>query len=575
MKHFQNFCVFYLEGLQPPVCAQEYFPENSARLRKTPHHFLYEGFFARDQNLTILNRSTRMTKLWKVVAVSTLLTFAGAAPAFAQAPVPSAATPPAADAASAKEESSVTEHTIRVGGQAISYKATAGSIQLKNAAGEPTALMFYTAYTKSDAKDMAQRPVSFLYNGGPGSSSVWLHMGAFGPRRVVTKDGDYTPPAPYQIADNANTLLDRTDMVFIDPIGTGFSHAVGKAQNKDFWGVDSDTSSIAQFITTYVSRNDRWNSPKFLIGESYGTFRSAALANFLQARNNMAINGVVLMSSVLDLSTISFLNGQDLSYVLYLPSYAATAWYHNVVKDRPAGLQSFLNEARKFAAGEYADALMKGSKLTGAERADIAKKLSRFTGLSEDYLLKGDLRIVLPQYTAELQRSRGLTTGRLDSRFSGPLGDMLAEFGQSDPQSDAVSPAFVSVFNSYVRNELKFGNDKEYNPLNYQANGAWDWKHQGNGGFGFPGAPNTEGDLVQAMLTNPNLHIEIESGLYDLATPFFGSEYTVDHLGLPEKLQGNIKLKTYDAGHMMYLHDEDLAKLKNNIVAVIDGATKM
>jgi carboxypeptidase C (cathepsin A) len=263
-----------------------------------------------------------------------------------------------------------------------------------------------------------------------------------------------------------------------------------------------------------------------------------------------------------------------LSYVLYLPSYAATAWYHKVAKDRPEDLNTFLNEARQFAAGEYADALMKGSKLTGAERTDIAKKLSRFTGLSEEYLLRADLRVVLPQYTAELQRSRGLVTGRLDARFSGPMGDMLAEFGFTDPQSDAVSPAFVSVFNSYARNELKFGQGKVYNPLNYTANGAWDWKHQGAGGFGFPGAPNTEGDLLQAMLTNPHLHVEIESGLYDLATPFFGSEYTVDHLGLPEKLQGNIKLKTYDAGHMMYLHDEDLTKLKINIVAFIDGATK-
>ncbi len=350
-----------------------------------------------------------MTKLWKAGLVITLLTFSGAASVFAQAPPAGAGTAPAVpDAASTKEESSATDHTIHLGGRTINYKATAGTIQLKNAAGEPTALMYYTAYIESDAKDMGQRPISFLYNGGPGSSSVWLHMGAFGPRRVVTKDGDYTPPAPYQIADNANTLLDRTDMVFIDPVGTGFSHAVGKAQNKDFWGVDPDVASIAQFITSYFIRNDRWNSPKFLIGESYGTFRSAALANFLQGRDNMAINGIILMSSVLDLSQISFLNGQDLSYVLYLPSYAATAWYHKVVKDRPADLQAFLNEARKFAAGEYADALMKGSKLTGAERADIAKKLSRFTGLSEDYLLKGDLRIVLPQYTAELQRSRGL-----------------------------------------------------------------------------------------------------------------------------------------------------------------------
>jgi|CZKC01.1.fsa_nt_gi carboxypeptidase C (cathepsin A) len=518
-----------------------------------------------------------MTKIWKAGVVFTLLAAGTAVSAFAQAPPPTGAAAQTAavdSAASNKEETIATDHTIRVGGQSISYKATAGTIQLENEAGEATALVYYTSYIKSDVKDMSQRPIAFLYNGGPGSSSVWLHMGAFGPRRVVTKDGDYTPPAPYQIADNANTLLDRTDMVFIDPVGTGFSHAVGKSKNNDFWGVDQDVRSLAQFINTYVSRNDRWNSPKFLIGESYGTFRSAALANYLQGRANMAINGIVLMSSVLDLSTISFLPGQDLSYVLYLPSYAATAWYHKVAKDRPEDLNTFLNEARQFAAGEYADALMKGSKLTGAERTDIAKKLSRFTGLSEEYLLRADLRVVLPQYTAELQRSRGLVTGRLDARFSGPMGDMLAEFGFTDPQSDAVSPAFVSVFNSYARNELKFGQGKVYNPLNYTANGAWDWKHQGAGGFGFPGAPNTEGDLLQAMLTNPHLHVEIESGLYDLATPFFGSEYTVDHLGLPEKLQGNIKLKTYDAGHMMYLHDEDLTKLKINIVAFIDGATK-
>src|SRR5579863_69465 len=473
-----------------------------------------------------------------------------------------------------KEESSVTDHTAKIGGQSVPYKATAATILLKNEKEEPTALIYYTAYTRSDAKDSSQRPISFVYNGGPGSASVWLHMGAFGPKRVVTANAEPTPPPPYKLADNVSSLLDKTDLVFIDPVGTGFSHAVGKSQNKDFWGVDSDVNSVAQFITTYVSRNDRWNSPKFLIGESYGTFRSAALANALQGRNNMAINGIVLMSSVLDLSQISFLNGQDLSYVLYLPSYAATAWYHKVVKDRPASLETLLNDARKFAAGEYADALMKGSKLTAAERADIAKKLSHFTGLSEDYLLKADLRVVLPQYTAELQRSRGLVTGRLDARFSGLAADNNAEFGFTDPQSDAVSPAFVSAFNSYVRNELKFGNDKEYNPLNFQANGAWEWKHAGNGGFGFPGAPNTEGDLVQAMLTNPHLHVEIESGLYDLATPFFGSEYTVDHLGLPEKLLANIKLKTYDAGHMMYLHDEDLAKLKTNIVALIDNATK-
>jgi carboxypeptidase C (cathepsin A) len=519
-----------------------------------------------------------MKKFWKVSAVVCLLALAVALRGNAQqaqgAASPGATPPAAGDAAKDKEESSVTDHSIKVGRQTIAYKATMGSIQIKNDAGDPTALIFYTAYTKSDPKDMSQRPVSFIYNGGPGSASIWLHIGAFGPRRVVTKGAEYTPPAPYQVTDNANTLLDVTDMVFIDPVGTGYSHAVGKATNKDFWGVDPDIHSLAQFIDTYVSRNDRWNSAKFLIGESYGTFRSAGLANYLQSQDNMAINGIVLISSVLDLGTITFLPGEDLSYVLYLPSYAATAWFHNALKDRPADLNAFLAEARKFAAGEYANALMKGSRLTEAERKDIAAKLSHFTGLSEDYLLKGDLRIILPQFTAELLRSRGLVTGRLDSRFSGLNSDPLSEYNFSDPQSDAISDAFVAAFNSYAHNDLKFGQDKKYNPLNTQANGAWTWTHQGTGGYGFPGPANTEQDLGNALISNPHLQVEVENGLFDLATPFFESEYTMEHLGIPEKLLANIHQKYYEAGHMMYVRDEDLTKLKANIAAFIGQSSK-
>ncbi len=519
-----------------------------------------------------------MKKFWKVSGVVCLLAFAFAFRLNAQqppaAPPAGGAAAPAAEAPAPKEESSVTDHTIKIGGQTIAYKATVGSILIKNDAGDPTALIFFTAYTKSDVKEMNQRPLAFLYNGGPGSASIWLHMGAFGPKRVMTKDGDYTPPPPYQFSDNANTLLDVTDMVFIDPVGTGFSHAVGKAQNKDFWGVDPDMRSLGQFVSTYVTRNDRWNSPKFLIGESYGTFRSAALANYLQDDETMALNGIVLISSVLDLGTISFLPGDDLSYILYLPSYASTAWYHKMLKDRPADLTPFLAEARTFAGGEYATALMKGSRLSQAERADIAKKLSHFTGLSEDYLLKADLRVALPQFTAELQRSRGLVTGRLDSRFSGTNPDPLSEFGFSDPQSDAVSPAFVAAFNSYVRNELKFGEGKRYEPLSFQAGGAWTWTHQGSGGFGFPGTPNTEQDLERVLVANPHLQVEVENGLYDLATPFFESEYTMEHLGLPENLLKNIHQKYYEAGHMMYVRDEDLAKLKANVAAFITSASK-
>jgi carboxypeptidase C (cathepsin A) len=399
-------------------------------------------------------------------------------------------------------------------------------------------------------------------------------MGAFGPRRVVTTDAAPTPPAPYKLSDNVSTLLDKTDMVFIDPVGTGFSHAVGKAQDKDFWGVDSDVRSLAQFIVTYVNRNDRWNSAKFLIGESYGTFRSAALSNYLQQRDGMYFNGIVLMSSVLDLGTISFNPGDDMPYIFYLPSYAATAWYHKVLKDRPDNLESFLSEARHFAETEYAAALIKGSRLDEATKADIAKKLSRYTGLSEEYLLKANLRVNLAQFREELQRSRGLTTGRLDARFSGWTYDLLGEFAGADPQSDAITGAFTAAFNSYVRDELKYGQDKSYRAISEGVGGSWDWKHSAGRNFGFPGAPNTEGDLINAMLTNSHLKVEVENGFYDLATPFFATEFTMEHLGLPENLQKNIALKYYDAGHMMYLRDEELAKLKSNIVAFIDSASK-
>ena len=474
------------------------------------------------------------------------------------------------DTAPPKEDSSTTDHTIQLGGQTIPYKATASTTLIKNQADEPTALIYSTAYVRSDVRDASQRPVAFLYNGGPGSSSVWLHMGAFGPRRVVTVDAGPTPPAPYTYQDNAQSLLDRADLVFIDPVGTGFSRAVGKAKNKDFWGIDPDVKSLAQFISTWISRNRRWNSPKYLIGESYGTFRSAALGNFLQSQDSMDLNGIVLVSCTLDLSTISFNPGDDRPYVFYLPSYAATAWFHKLLKDRPDDLDKFLAEARVFAEGEYSTALMKGSRLSASERADIAKKMARYTGLSEDYLTKADLRVNLPQFMAELQRSRGLTTGRLDSRFVGQTYDLLTEEAEYDPQSALVSSAFASVFNAYVRGDLNFSQERQYIALSNEAGPAWDWKHAGAPQRGFPGAPNVMLDLVEALISNPNLRVEVENGLYDMATPFYATEHTMDHLGLREAARSRIVLKYYAAGHMMYLRDADLAKLSQNIRAFID-----
>jgi carboxypeptidase C (cathepsin A) len=339
--------------------------------------------------------------------------------------------------------------------------------------------------------------------------------------------------------------------------------------------VDQDVKSLAQFITIYVNRNNRWNSPKFLIGESYGTFRSAALSNYLQDHDGMYFNGIDLISSVLDMSTLSFTPGLDLTYVFYLPSYAATAWYHKVLKDRPENFQAFVQEARTFAQTEYASALIKGTALTPAEKSDLAKKLSRFTGLSEDYLLKANLRVNLPQFMEELQRSRGLTTGRIDARYTGFTFDLLSEYAEYDPLITSVTGVFTAAFNTYVRDELKFGQDKTYHSISEGVGQNWDWKHESRRRPGSrPGAASVTGDLIQAMLTNPHLQVEVENGWYDLATPFFATEYTLDHLGLPEKLQKNIQLQYYDAGHMMYLKDEELAKLKAHLAAFIDSASK-
>src|SRR5271163_1777439 len=459
----------------------------------------------------------------------------------AQAPggeghAPEAKAPDKCDAAATKEESSVTDHSIKIGNQTIPYKATSSTPLLKNDKGDPTGLLYSAAYTRSDVKDLTTRPVSFLYNGGPGSATMWLHMGAFGPRRAWTVDGTFTPPAPYKLVDNGESLLDKTDLVFIDMMGSGYSHAVCKAQEKDFWGVDEDVEAFAQFIVTYLSRNDRWNSPKFLIGESYGTFRSAALGNYLQQHDTVHLNGICLISSVLDLSTITFPPGDDRSFVYYLPSYAAVAWYHKVLKDRPADLPGFVEEARKYAQGEYDDALFKGAQLPAAEKAAVAKKLSYFTGLSED--------------------------------------DLLEENAQGDPEGPAVGGAFTALINEYNHDELKFGKDKVYHNTT-GGGGGWNWTRgsRGRGGF-FPSGPNVQGDLAQAMITNPKLQVQVENGYYDMATPFFATEFTMEHLGLPAELQKNIKLDYYNAGHMMYLHDEDRVSLHNQIASFIDRGTK-
>lgn len=470
------------------------------------------------------------------------------------------------------EVKSLTKHSITLNGKVINYTATAGALILKNEKDESVALYGYTAYTKDGENDATKRPITFSYNGGPGSSSMWLHIGVMGPRRVVVNDPENAPQPPYKMEDNPFTLLDVSDIVMIDPVGTGLSHAIAKAKNKDFWGVEQDIKSVSWFIKQYINTNDRWNSPKFLLGESYGTMRSAGVVNYLQENLGISMNGVVLVSSVLDLRSLSFLDGDDASYIMHLPTYAATAWYHNKIPNKPA-LETFLKDVRAFTINEYAPALMKGDQISDSEKATVLNKLSYYCGLSAAYLSKGNLRINEPQFTQELLREEHQTVGRLDSRYKGTNQNLLTEGASFDPQSSAISPPFTAMFMNYFYNELKVDKSNNYHTNAYAAEGFdWDWKR--SKAADYPASPNTAIDLAQAMSRNPQLKILVINGYYDLATPFFGSEYTFDHLGIEKKLKQNISFKYYEAGHMMYIHPASAILFKKDIASFMMDALK-
>lgn len=467
-----------------------------------------------------------------------------------------------------KAEVSTTNHTARIDGKIFTYKAMAGSLLLRNTDDEPIALHGFTAYIK-DGSDPRTRPITFCFNGGPGSSSIWLHMGILGPKRVVVTDPGFTPAAPYTLEDNNFSILDVTDMVMMDPIGTGISRAVGKSKNKDFWGVDQDIRAISSFIKQFVTENNRWNSPKFLLGESYGTFRNAGVVDYLQERVGMAINGVVMVSAVFDIRSLGFAQGDDLSYIVNLPTYASTAWYHNKVQNKPA-LNAFLDEARAYAKGEYASTLMLGDQLTAEMRDKALTRLSYFTGLSKAYLDKANLRVSEPEFTEELLRDEHKTVGRLDSRFTGINQDPLSQYSQYDPQSSSISPGYTALFMDYYYNTLGVNKANTYHVSAYNREGFdWDWKHAKNGGVGFPVPPNTGPDMAEALSRNPNLKILILNGLYDLATPFFAVEYSIDHLELEKSIKANIIMKYFEAGHMMYTHRPSQEQFKKEVAQFI------
>lgn len=473
-----------------------------------------------------------------------------------------------------RPEQAVTTHRIVIGGTTLDYTATAGTLIVRNEKDQPYASMGYVAYVERDVADAAKRPITFAYNGGPGSSSIWLHMGALGPRRVVTSDAAPTPPPPYALVDNAYSILDRTDLVMIDPVGTGVSKAVGEAKDEAFWGVDPDIESVSRFIRQYVTDNGRWNSPKYLLGESYGTTRSAGVVDYLQTKTNMAFNGVILVSVALDLEAIFDLPGNDRTFPMFLPTYAAVAWYHKVLPDPPSDRASFLDEVRRFARGEYSSALLAGSGLDAAERTAVVEKLHRYTGLSVDYLEKADLRVTEGEFTQELLREHHETVGRLDARFVGPTLDVLAKEADYDPQSAAVSSAYTAAFLHYFHDELKFSRDETY-VVSAEIWRKWDYRHKAPGApFPLPTLTNTGLDLAHALVYNPSLRVLVLNGYYDLATPFLATEYMVSHLGLEKDLQSHVEMKYYDAGHMMYVHEPSLKKFKEDVADFIERTSR-
>jgi carboxypeptidase C (cathepsin A) len=512
----------------------------------------------------------------------------------AQQGQPPAKKPSAAQAAQTSQPSPpppekalvVTHHTIPIGGRPVAYTATVGTLTINTPDEQPGARVFFMAYTMDGVKDLSTRPLTFVFNGGPGSSSVWLHMGGWGPRRVQMTEEGFSVKPPFGLADNENSLLDVTDLVFIDPVSTGYSRPLPGEAKTQFHGVAEDIASVGEFIRLYVTRFERWASPKFILGESYGTTRAAGLSGFLQGRTHgMYLNGIVLISSVLDFQTIRFAPGNNLTYVLFLPHYTATAWYH---KKLPGALQQkalkdVLREAEDFAAGEYSIALFKGNRMSKEEAEKIAAKLAGYTGLGLDYIKQTNLRIRHDRFVKELLRTDFQTVGRLDSRFRGRDADAAGETYEFDPASAAIQGAFSTMFNHYVRTELGYEED-----LPYAIYGSvWPWNFlsspeeaepgpipsmmRGRGGFGGMNL-NVAETLRRAMSENPFLQVFCANGYYDGATPYFGTEYTFSQIGLNGEFSGRVHMGFYEAGHMMYIHKPSHTKLKADLAEFVKKA---
>ncbi|MCX7639274.1 MAG: hypothetical protein N2Z23_02360 [Pyrinomonadaceae bacterium] len=462
----------------------------------------------------------------------------------------------------------VRKHSIRVGGRTLNYTTMAGYMPIRNAqTGELEARIFYMAYTLDDVRDVSKRPLMFSFNGGPGSSSVWLHLGALGPKRVRMLDDGMMPPPPYELVDNEYTWLDFTDLVFVDTVGTGYSRAVKPELGQKFFSLNGDIESVGEFIRMYLVRNQRWISPIFLVGESYGSTRVSGLTNHLFERG-IALNGILLVSAVLNFQTLRFADGNDLPLVLILPSYTATAWYH---KKLPPSLQSkpleeVVEMARLFAMNEYAPALMRIDRLSATERQSLLEKMSNLTGLSQKFIEQNNFRIELAEFNKELLREKRRSTGRLDSRFVGIDKDAAGSSPDFDPSLTAIRPPYTATFNDYVRRELGFQTDLEYYILGGGI-GPWNWNVTNNYADVAPA-------LKTAMSKNPYMKVFVACGYYDMATPFFAAEYTFSAMNLDPELRRNVIFAYYEAGHMMYIEKGSLRKLKEDAAAFVNAALK-
>ena len=465
-----------------------------------------------------------------------------------------------------EETEAVTRHSIAAHGRTIRYTATAGTLTIRNDQGMPTASLFYVAYT-ADGADRARRPVTFLYNGGPGSASIWLHMGSFGPVRVQTDEPEVVRPAPFAFGPNPDTLLDRTDLVFIDMVGAGYSRPLGATPGSAFWGVDQDADAFTRAIFRYVTKHDRWTSPKYILGESYGTLRAGAVAYQLHDRG-MALNGVILLSSIMNYGVRQ--PGYNQDFISLFPTYAATAWYHNRVPNRPAELETFVQQAREFALGPYASALTKGHMISEAERAEVARQMSAFIGLSPQFIENANLRVDLSNFRKELLRDQRLTVGRLDSRYRGVDPDASGSRPEYDVSNTAITGAYYAAFQDYVANTLNYETELNYNLSARGPGFDWDWSHRPPSGRPQT-TPNTAIDLAAAMRLNPYLKVLTLNGYYDMATPFFSTEFDMAHMMMEPEQRRNIEFAYYPAGHMMYLDEASLDALHADLGRFYDS----